>query len=222
MVPVSEQAQRFGDSEAKSATSFIHGLPIPTWSSRSLQSIWWSTSKDNGKNHADAANLATMRGTELVGTLRNPLPVAIRDAAVVYGRLYYQIGTLQPGQRFDLIDAQGRDFRYRLTRRRILDEDGREIVQPWDKASFDVPRIMEMMMFHDRAGGKSYTNLQQRYHRELDLSDHLVTGTAILTGRLDRPATNWTCGDLSFSDDDSQHWTYCRILFPVQKEDAID
>ena len=99
-------------------------------------------------------------------------------------------------------------------------EDGREVVSPWDKASLDVPRIMEMIMFHDRAGGKSYTSLEHSFHGKLDLSDHLLTGSAVLTGRLDEPATEWSCGDLTFADDDTRKWTYCRVLMPVKNEET--
>ena len=213
--PYTINISRVEDSSFSTRTeSNIRGLPIPTWSSRSLNCVWWATPKPDSKR-VTSASLSTRRSSELEGTVRNPLPVTIRDAAVAYGRLYYQIGTLLPGQQFDLVDSQGRDFRYRLTRRRILDEDGREIVSPWDKASLDVPRIMEMVMFHDRAGGKSYTDLDHRFQGALDLSDHLMTGSAILVGRLDAPATQWNAGDLEFADKDSQHWSYCRILIPV-------
>ena len=209
-----------GENDNGVTQTKIDGLAIPTWSSRSLGCVWWSA-QENGdlEKENQPPTLTTRRGNELIGTVRNPLPVPIRDAAVAYGRLYYEIGTLQPGQQFDLVDSQGRDFRYRLTRRRIMAEDGREVVSSWDKASLDVPRIMEMMMFHDRAGGKSYTNLQHRFHDELDLSDHLITGSAVLMGRLDAPATEWTCGDLTFADDDTRRWTYCRVLMPVKNEE---
>ncbi len=222
--PFSELYQiKVGAGGANGVTeTVIDGLPVPTWSSRSVSCVWWSTDDDTVEKSGQPPTLTTRRGSELIGTVRNPLSVPMRDAAVAYGRLYYEIGTLQPGQQFDLVDSQGRDFRYRLTRRRILAEDGREVVSPWDKASLDVPRIMEMMMFHDRAGGNSYTGLEHRFHGELDLSDHLLTGSAVLMGRLDEPATKWSCGDLTFAEDDARRWTYCRVLMPVQNEQETE
>ncbi len=197
----------------------IQGLPIPTWSSRSLTAVWWSQlpppAEDEEGPHYQ---LRLQRETRVVGMLVNPLPVEIKDAAIAYGRMYYEIGDLPPGGVFELNESsRPLNFRFRLTRRRIIND--KEIVNPWDKESFDVPRILEMIMFHDHAGGRMYTDLLNRYHGKLDLSDHLQTGTAVLYGRLAHPVTQWQSAPVEFDQDCQKQWTYCRLLYPLDVPD---
>lgn len=188
----------------------LREIAIPKWSSRSLSATWWK------KGDVADSTLKVDRDELLRGEFTNPLPIAIREAVICYGRSYYEVGNLAPNATYQL-DAlsQPRDFHYRLTRRRIVDD--REIVETWNKENLKVPRIVEMMMFHDKAGGRSYTDLWNRYHSELDLTDHLVTGTAVVFGRLATPATEWNTEESDGDETDmtTKNWSFCRLLFRV-------
>jgi hypothetical protein len=203
--------QGAADSDAQSVATKVQGVPIPTWSSRSMIGTWWS---ENGFINEDQDNLELTRNGNLVGTIKNPLPVPLKDAVICYGRMFYKVGTLAAGASFDVGQmSRPQNFRYHLTRRKIVDD--KEIVNPWEKESFDIQRILELTMFHNKAGGSAYTGLLNRYHHELDLSDHLTTGTAVLYGRLSDSVSQWKLNNEEFTEEQSRHWTYCRILYPV-------
>ena len=77
----------------------------------------------------------------------------------------------------------------------------------------DVPRIVQMLMFHDAAGGSHYTQLTHRYQSRLDLSDHLNLQRALLVGRVSAGASTLMLGSEVINPD--QQWVYYRIVFPV-------
>jgi len=76
---------------------------------------------------------------------------------------------------------------------------------------------MEIMMFHEAAGGESYTGLSQRYQSYIDLSGHIRTGRAVLIGRSATPASRLARDGQSLADVTDRHWTYYRVVFPVER-----
>jgi hypothetical protein len=106
-----------------------------------------------------------------------------------------------------------------LVRRRAIDEETRTMAA-WDQRSFDVPRIMEMIMFHDAAGGREYTGLVHRHAAWLDLSRHIAAGRAILIGRVSAGATS-LIKSADFPRDAVQDWTFCRLVLPVSDNESI-
>jgi hypothetical protein len=123
---------------------------------------------------------------------------------------------LLPGEETRLsLTSTYRNLEWRLTRRRVTNEN-KDISTPWDGESLDVPRILEMMMFHDAAGGQTYTRLAHRYQAYLDLSNQLKMGRAILMGRGVEPATQLCRDGQPLTAAYEQHWTYYRIVLPVE------
>ena len=63
-----------------------------------------------------------------------------------------------------------------------------------------------MLMFHEAARGQSYTGLTHRYQPQIDLSEHVRLGQAVLVGRAERPGrpagTHATTQPLAEPDDD--------------------
>src|SRR5690606_23053105 len=118
-----------------------------------------------------------------------------------------------PGATID-IEALGspRNLQWQLTQKRVV--DAKDIITPWNPRSADTPRILEVMMFHQAAGGDQYTGLTQRYDAALDLSDHLATGRAILLGRAETKALALE-GDALRDAQQDQSWTFVRVLIPV-------
>ena len=73
--------------------------------------------------------------------------------------------TLPPKGTFELDRmTQPKSLDGQLTRTQVtqVDKDFKGISQPWDRETIDASRIVEVMMFHDAAGGTKYTSLLNR------------------------------------------------------------
>ena len=196
----------------------LQRVGLPARATRSLLGSWRGQLALAGQHR-----LTLDENGLLKGQLSNPLPVTLRDAAVACGPWYYKIGTLPPGASFALESVQRKqNLTYRLTRRSVDQSGDRnytDITTPWKQTSFDVGRIMEMIMFHAAAGGRDYTGLVHRYQGQLDMSDQLNMQTAILFGRLDVPASQWTVTADGLGARTERNWAFGRVLIPVQRND---
>lgn len=189
----------------------ISGLPILTSATKSLTARWWADVDVDMEGHLTANNSGL-----LSGRVTYPLDVELSECMVFYeNRAYLLSGTVMPGESISFDHLKYRDLEWRLTRRRVIET--RDIGTPWDQTSQDVPRIVEMMMFHEAAGGESYTGLSQRYQPFVDLSDHLRTGRAVLVGRSKAPASRLVRDGQPMAESYDRHWTYFRVVFPVEK-----
>ncbi len=194
--------------------SEIFGLPVPVASSRAIRAAWWGFPVEEV-----AVDLRRVPGGYLKGTVPNPFGVELRDCVLLYDRWYYQLGRLAADS-LAAINVQSPDnLKSLLVRRRTVDEETRTIAA-WDQRSFDVPRIMEMLMFHEAAGGRDYTGLVQRDESWLDLSHHVAAGRAVLVGRVSRRATSLIVSADTFPDDAIQDWTFCRLIMPVADSES--
>lgn len=88
----------------------------------------------------------------------------------------------------------------------------------WDVSDQDVDRILELMMFHEAAKGMNYTGLTHRYHRSIDLTQHLNSGRAILVGRSKQVAAQVVLNGVELQTENQAHWTYYRLQMPVKVE----
>jgi len=213
------RADLFGESYAISSCTdadrvqhmAISGLPIQVWSSKSLVGRWRGRAGGGvWQGHLRADSVGLVRG-EVV----NPLTVPLDDCVLFHGRWAYPLGKVGPRQRVAVDKGPGpRNVETLLRQRKII--DGKDINTPWDPSSDDVPRIIQIMMFHEAAGGRTYTTLFHRYQGFIDLSDHLKTGRAVLVGRAGRRATELVRGGTPLSDEYDKHWTFYRFVFPVE------
>jgi hypothetical protein len=136
------------------------------------------------------------------------------------------------GQRVSIADFPPLDLEARLTQRRI--EQSKDVATPWEKDSTDVPRIVQMLMFHEAARGRNYTGLSHRYQPEIDLSESVRLGQAVLVGRAKQPTARLTAGtdttriDVTsknadkvlpplVTEDNAETYTWYRVVFPVKK-----
>jgi hypothetical protein len=114
-----------------------------------------------------------------------------------------------------------RNLEARLTERRV--EQSKDVSTPWEQDSVDIPRVMQMLMFHEAARGTNYTGLTHRYQAKIDLSEHVRLGRAVLVGRADKPVARIASGDTASAlaaADDTNSWTWYRVLLPVNKPDS--
>jgi hypothetical protein len=190
------------------------GMPIQVRSTRSLAARWWSVVETG-----DAGEVTTTTDGLLNGVINNPLNVSLRECQLAYHHWSYRVpGELAPGGRIR-INRQLPDGNlvWRLTKK-YVGEDYKEFATPWDEANRDVPRVIEMLLWHEAAGGRSYTGLLHRHHAEADLSHQLRTGRAILIGRAAEPAAELMLNGSSPDDDASRRWTWYRVVYPVTQE----
>jgi len=160
----------------------IHKLPIHIWSTKELAVRY--------HGQADVPLQATLVQEDeefLSGRITNQLGVDLVDARLFYKQWVYLIPQLRNGQELAVgPQLQSLTGRTLLTRRRILGES--DALTVYDAQSTDVPRILDMMMFHELAGGAAYTQgLIHRYRRDCDLSGHLQVGRAVLVAQVDVP-----------------------------------
>ena len=196
------------------SSSHTAGMPMLMGASGSLIGRWWREVPVAGESRL----VADTKSDRLSGEVCNPFPVPLHEATIYYGGNLYVIDrSLAPGEAFRLDGRYPKNLEWRLTQRRVT-SDSREVTVPWDPASQDVPRILELMMFHGSAGGRNYTRLLHHYQAYVDLSDQLKMQRAVLVGRLDgRAATLQRDGDAMDSHYD-RTWTVGRAVLPVVVE----
>jgi len=195
------------------AAAGLESLVITTSSTKSLAACWWSQTR-----LAADHQLRLDRFGLLAGEFRQPLPVELTDCLLAHGEKLYRLGTLRPGQVVRLSELDPLNLEARLTQRRI--EQTKDVSTPWEQDSVDVPRIVQMLMFHAAARGTSYTGLTHRYQPQLDLSEHIRLGQAVLVGRCATPvlALHTSADQPLASARHAQHWTWFRLVIPVGGE----
>ncbi|MFV1967956.1 MAG: hypothetical protein ACC628_21235 [Pirellulaceae bacterium] len=193
--------------------------PIQVASTKSLMGRWWGRMPVQGDARLERATGGLLRG-EVV----NPLDVELTDCMVLYGNWAYRLerksGKLAPGQSTRVEWERPFNLEWRLMRRSVRETN--ETTVPWDPTDENVPRIMEIMMFHKASGGANYTRLTNRYQGYIDLTDHLTSGCAILLGRSEQRATELILDGGKTSNPYDRHWTFYRIVFPVDETPTKD
>jgi hypothetical protein len=152
----------------------------------------------------------------LRGQVTNPLPVTLADARIVSGSWIYTFGDLEPGETWSLSELDSpMNLEWRLKRRRST-VDNRDEMETWNPAEASLERLVEMLMFHRAAGGRSYAaGLGHDYYPQLDLSDRLEYPGAMLIGRIEGSALSVTSEPDAFAAADRRVETWVRILLPV-------
>ncbi len=194
-------------------TADIADLPIEVSGTKSLFGAWWVVGELAGGQRLTASAHGS-----LTGQLTNPLDCELTDCMVLYENWMYPVtGTLGPGEAVAFDGVSPRHLEWHLSRRRVV--DSKDVGTPWDQASADVPRILEMMMFYRAAGGAAYTGLSHRYQPSLDLSEHLRTGCAILVGRSATPGSRLRAPAADWPADRVRQWAFYRVVFPVDRSE---
>ncbi len=192
----------------------INGLPVPIAGSKSLRAQWEGSAKKL------SSQTLSFVGEELQGELTNPLPFELLDARVLYrGHIYMINRPLAGGATVSLssaIDVRRQNLQAKITERVVKDQQDR--ATPWDASRTDLPRIMDMLMFHEAANGSDYTGLAHRFQPELDFSTQIELQEAVLVGRVDATQGDVAVDGRSSTDANSydQRWTWFRILIPVR------
>jgi hypothetical protein len=183
---------------------------ISVASSKSLSARWWSKTQ-----LTSSSKLTIDRYGMLSGEFSSPVEIPLTECLLAHGEKLYRVGPLAAGQRVQMTELAPLDLEARLTQRRV--EQTKDVSTPWEQDSVDIPRIMQMVMFHEAARGTNYTGLTHRYQPRLDLSTHVRLGRAVLVGRAKEPVARlFDSPESKPPIDDENHWTWYRVVLPVQ------
>jgi hypothetical protein len=101
----------------------------------------------------------------------------------------YDIGTLRPGDTFDLEAGKGpRSLGAFLTKKRAVKD--RNVSARWKSDDRDISRILEVAGMHRATGGSEYTGLQSGRLKHIDMTHLLALDRIILMG-MGPSATKW-------------------------------
>jgi hypothetical protein len=185
-------------------------------SSKSLGGCWWTTTGLPAET-----KLSIDRFGLLAGEFESPLPVALSECILAHDEKMYRVRTLLPGQRVRMAELDPLDLEARLTERRV--EQTKDISTPWEQDSVDIPRIMQMLMFHEAARGTTYTGLTHRYQSRIDLSQQVRLGEAVLVGRASEPVVRLVDQNAPIATSaDTKTFTWYRIVLPVDRQQHRD
>ncbi len=130
----------------------------------------------------------TGQGT-LRGTITNQLHVSLDDCVLMHAGWLYDIGTLRPGDTFDLEVGKGpRSLGAFLTKKRAVKD--RNVSARWKSDDRDISRILEVAGMHRATGGSEYTGLQPGRLEHIDMTHLLALDRIILMGK-GPSATKW-------------------------------
>jgi hypothetical protein len=194
---------------------WLTGVPIPAASSKSLvaqlRAKMWPRV---------AAKLRTTKGGALFqdSSLTWNAEYALPGAYLLHDRWVYRLGDLQPGDVVQPATKQRRSAASKFRRHRKV--DGQEVATPFDLGTLDTLRVVEAMLFHEAAGGASYTaGLENRYLNNLDMSGLLRSNVAILVGQPKDAILKvdfHAAGEERAPPVDTRHLTILRIVLPVE------
>ncbi len=129
-------------------------------------------------------------GLGLRGTIVNPLDVPIYSAFVLYDGGAYSLGTLAPGE------TKLERSAIRLEARRVLNEHRSSVpterAERWNSTDYNagsrrVPYILRAASFYDLGGGLETYGLEKRLQGDVDLSDLIRCGRAVVYGTVVDP-----------------------------------
>lgn len=161
------------------STASLNGVPFLARSSKSFVGRWTGRLAElpRGDLYDD--------GLGLRGTIVNPLDVPIYSAFVLYEGGAYSLGTLAPGE------TKLERSAIRLESRRVLNEHRSSVpterAERWNSTDYNagsrrVPYILRAASFYDLGGGFETYGLEKRLQGDVDLSDLIRCGRAVVYG----------------------------------------
>ncbi|MEW4487455.1 hypothetical protein AB1L42_05205 [Thalassoglobus sp. JC818] len=209
----------------------VFDLPIRVWSTGSVASEWEAGVDMKTLVSSDLYDRGNGR---LQGSISHELPGEIQDWFLAYDNFAYSPRTtsgeglqpLKPGETFQLDLARTNILRGVLLRIRTSTRQGkvstkvdgqvdRERYDPFSRDAYDIMRILT---FYTVTGGREYSTLSNQSLEELDLSQQIELGKAVLFGRMERGATNYNINGEAPEYEDRA--TIVRIILPVQVDAA--
>ena len=221
MYRIGFEANTQGNDTATERSFGIRGVGIPAAGSKAMCATW----QENVVLPSETNSLSTVYGSIdlLEGSFENPLDTDLLNGLLIYsGRAYALDTRIRVGQRVAFSSSTiPKDITRRLQRRQNV--GGEEKSTPWNPGDAEkLDRLMELISFHESAGGSKYTGLYNRYLADLDCSDVIRLDRAILVCELKDPSLTWTIrrNGVPIQAADGQRKTFLRLIIPVSKSKA--
>ncbi|WP_298862568.1 hypothetical protein [uncultured Gimesia sp.] len=211
----------------------IKNLPILKWGTKSLRADWTQKKADLVSSNLIGNNLS-----QLSGNLTHHFSSPLKDWVLAYGnRIYLPVvnpehledSYFSPHQplNFNSFTIESRNIKGYLTRSvsRRFKAKGQKtdnvITQQTDYNPFskDTYEILKMLTYHKLSGGFGYTGLSNFSSEQLDLTEQLRLGRAVLFARMDT-ALSQTQLDEQILDPKNQS-TFVRIVIPVKNATEV-
>lgn len=195
--------------------SGIADLAMHAASSKNLSGNWRGTHQlpSPGRLYLDEYG-------RLMGELTSPYPFDLTDCILAQREWLYRVKEWKSGQTLNIADLTPLSLESRLTLQSLTDTKGR--ITPWQKDSTEIPRILQMIMFHDTVRGTNYTGLSHRYLGQLDLSQHLKLGRAVIIGQAKESAATLAVSAQDLPDSSVEVQTHdltlYRLVVPVEPQ----
>lgn len=188
----------------------LKSVPVNVAATKGIQMEW------EGRPVKPINDSLQLKSNSLTGRISNPLNVELENVFVVHRRSVFLFGSkLSPGASFDVAeDTRERSLADYLNQRKVK-ELGTEVTA-WSNSETNLKRILEVMMFYEKAGGRGYVNLFQRYQSQIDFSHSLGPHRAVLVGRTRQPANRLNVNGKLLDDAYEESWTYYRMIVPVK------
>lgn len=209
--------------EIKPELGRISEVPIQVWSTKGFAGRW------NGRIDVEPSSLFLPASNGAIqGTLTNHFDVNLVDCELFFGEWVYRIGEIGAGEQIRISEdsvplspqsgvlgtQQVRQGDY--VQAKIQDYNHLELN--------NVSRMLRVMMVYDLVGGKPVVGeLDHHYYGFIDCSPLIKAGRAVLIGR--GPGAKDAAGLLDdgtpLSSPQDRHWTYYRVVMPVQRNVAV-
>ena len=186
----------------------MHGVPIQIWSTKSFVARISATTA--APMQSALVIHESSRDQRLSGTITNQLTIPLSDATLFHGSWVYPLGTIEPGRTVTVgkEDAM-RTVRNHLTRFGEWESES-------DAQRSDVSRVLNRMVFYEAAGGRDATPLKNRYMSDVDMTELLTDGRAILIAESDKAAFQVFQAEESISYPQALRASMYRFVLPIQ------
>ena len=179
----------------------LEQVPISIWSTKTFRARY--------QRSTDATvelNVTLDPGSvepELIGSVTNRLDIPLDQCVLIYRRSVYKLGRLEPGVPVPLPEQWAADsVQSFLTQNRKYDQE-----------SNDAYEVLQAIMFHEQAGGTTYTHLNNQYEAYLDLTHQLKAGRPILVGRAKQSVASAKVSSRTTEAGEARGHTIFRFLF---------
>jgi hypothetical protein len=160
----------------------LHGVPLLASSTKSFTCLWTSTVGPRLETQLSDDD-GLVRGTVINRTGR-----LLRNVRLLYGGWGYRLGNLEAGGRIEISDQLDPHRVKTIVTTAALDTSAggsAEATQMLLTERASALGLLNLIMFFDAAGGRSFAQFPSRYQANCDLSRHLELGRAILVADLD-------------------------------------
>jgi hypothetical protein len=202
----------------------ILNFPMSVLSTRALTASWQYQLKEP----LIESDWKATGSSQLLGWFRHRLPVPIEEWVLAYNHEVYYSDSTQRDQLAPLLKQdmssfiRSRNLKRHLTRTkktRVQREDGigEEIMiqqARYNVLNRDPHGVIQMLTFHEAAGGRDYTGLRNSALERLDFSRLLSLDRVVLFGKIDTKVVELEMDGRQVVSD--QAHTYIRIVMPVK------